>query len=383
MSAIALLAALFPLITGPLPPPVPAAEDEAEAGDAERAAFERRAREVWGAAKGGERHDLVEWFRFELGYVDTLQNALVAGVLARQERDPGLWPDEAGPRWFEPQEHTGGVGARRRPLAEGSRLERARERFGAAERTLRTRWRYDWASGELRRRDPAGDLERQFENAVAGFGPNVGLARELVLRELDDGSRARTLDAFSHAYVDRSGNVHPGVTLYDAWRSGETIEMPDVDTLGIVHVALDEWNRWKLPVSGATQSSLYERIGELFLEASRHRDLREALADTFVSADGPQVGGYEGYAVAFHALWEEHAADPASLRATLPAPEGWRAFLEELDGRVRDDEEFAAKGWRRRAAYAESEARVRATFAWVLDERERRARSPQAVLGPR
>ena len=164
---------------------------------------------------------------------------------------------------------------------------RSPEAGRASEEDLRRRFRsarldrglgYDYATREVRHTRDVKDPERIFKNGLAGCAPDLDLCAALVERMLDDGSQQKTLAAFAHAYTDRDGRVYPGVTLYDAWSSGVEIEMPDVDTLGIVHTLLDDWKTWKAPVDASQHDKLYAKIGELYRALHRLQGLRHALA---------------------------------------------------------------------------------------------------------
>ncbi|MEM7311011.1 MAG: hypothetical protein AAF682_30355, partial [Planctomycetota bacterium] len=244
-------------------------------------------------------------------------------------------------------------------------------------RRLRSAWSYDWATGMLSRGADVEDPERIFENALAGFPPEADLAEALVLRTLDTGEARLALGAFAHAYTDRQGNVFP-CSLYEAWSSGVEIEMPDVDTLGIVHDALDEWRKWKAPVAPSKHKSLYGTIGDVFAEARRYRGLREALASVYLTGEPVMRDGYGESRIRFHSLWDKHRSVPPPVGDALPRdPEEWTDFLAEWATTVQRDRELRAAGKRRGEQLAADGARVRATLVWVLEQLgafERKAR---------
>jgi hypothetical protein len=194
----------------------------------------------------------------------------------------------------------------------------------------------------------------------------LGPAR--VARALHDGSEQKVLTAFGHAYTDRSGTVYTGITLYDAWASGTEIEMPDVDTLGIVHTVLDDWKTWTAPISPAQHDDLYGKLGDLFKAAHRHRGLRHALAQSYLVGSAALRDGYAPHLDAFHALWEKHRSMPAELEPALPQAAKWEKFLTDWAKRCRSDSKLMRGGQMRRATLDSDAAAVRATLLGVLKE---------------
>jgi hypothetical protein len=235
-------------------------------------------------------------------------------------------------------------------------------------RHLRRAWSYDWASGEPRRVPVKNDVERIFENALAGFAPDLDLAEVLVLAALDTGEQRVVLGAFDHAYTDRGGRVF-ALSLYEAWASGVEIEMPDVDILGIVHTVLEDWKRWVAPVPARKHKALYATLGELFASARRYRGLREALAALYLNARPVLWDGYGESLVRLHALWARDTSLPTRLSERLPAdPEVWTDFLATWAETCQAEPDLRAAGLAREAALSTDAARVRATLVRVLEQ---------------
>src|SRR5262249_50281580 len=141
-------------------------------------------------------------------------------------------------------------------------------------RHLDSGWMVDYAARGLVRLPRQKDTARVFENGLCGMAPDWDLAEALVELALDDGSLQKSFKAFAHAYTDRWGGVYPGVTLYDAQSSAlvyqVTVEMPDVDTLGLVHDLLGDWDTWRAPVPGEQHDALYARLAELLKPILHH-----------------------------------------------------------------------------------------------------------------
>jgi hypothetical protein len=302
-------------------------------------------RKVWKRLGRSGRADVAARFEAEVLGLDTHQLRLIARALELEPTDPGLLP-EAGPLpFYDPALHAPDLPIERRRLAPShARVKRAKKQLFARvpERRLQPAWRYDWGSGEVLRTGERSDPERTFANALAGYPPRAGLAQALIERALDDGSRRPALAAFGHAYTDREGGVYP-FTIYAAWGSGEEIEMPDVDNLGIVHDLLGDWTRWKSPVPETQHDALYELVGELYEDAHRHRALRTALARSYVwgtEGAGDLEDGFELRATHLQALWLAAEEEPAKLLALLPAPERAEFFLADWGLEVEEDQDL-------------------------------------------
>ncbi len=335
----------------PSPKAAPASKPAPSGAAAKPDAETERARHAFALLKPAERKDVADFLDSELEHVRTFQMGLARYVLEHQDRDPLLWPGETESPYFDPERH-----APAQPIAR-HRLAHDDPRAVAARKQLRVpvdlrAWTYDWASGSVVHRVAADTPERAFELALRGLPPRYDLVTALVER----------------AYTDRAGLVFPGITLYDAWRSGAEIEMPDVDCLGLVHVLLDDWTTWTSVVPGDKQDSLYERIAQLFQPAQRQRELRVAVAATFLQAAPDLCCGYEGSIDNFHALWDTCQSTPETLAKKLPDAAGWKDFLSGWVAECTRDGEMYQRGVARRATLDGEGARIRETLAYVLEE---------------
>ncbi len=336
-----------------------------------RAEADARARRAFGALKPGEQKEVLEWFDFECKNLGTFQSGLLRYVLDGEERDPKEWPDLAPLAWFDPELHAPAQPIPREPLEAGAaEVAAVRNQIlsAAGSRALDGGWTYDYATRGLVRLPNEPDLERMFQNGLLGMPPNWDLAEALVERALDDGSLVKTFQAFAHAYTDRWGGVYPGVTLFDAHASNTQLEMPDVDTLGLVHEALDDWSTWKSVVPPNQHESLYGKIAELFAQVHRHRGLRTNLARAYLCGTTELRDSYQHNLDNFHALWESASSDPAQLAARLPDPEGWYDFLQSWADSFASDVEVYHKGLVRRATLDQNSNLVRQKLLWILDQ---------------
>jgi hypothetical protein len=319
----------------------------------------------------GEKKDLVDYFRAETEHLRSFRGGLIAFVLGEQDRDPKAWPEEQPAPWFDSKEHTPENDIPRHRLEESAPAVKAlaaKLSGKAAKPRFESAWRYDYASRGLVRSKDWKDPERAFRNGLQGIPPDLDLVEALVERALDDGAEQKALAAFGHAYTDREGGAYPGITLYDAWGSGVEIETPDVDTLGIVHTVLGDWKTWKAPVPAIQHEKLFEKIGAIFLAAQRHRDLRHALASTYVVGSAAPGGGYEGYVDNFHALWEDVKSTPADLLPRLPTSEKRGEFLAAWTERCHKDPDLWTTAVRRHKTLDGEGTAVRDLLLRILDE---------------
>lgn len=325
---------------------------------------------AFGLLKPAEQQEVVDWMASTVAGTKTFRVNLVARIVASSALDEASVKPPPKPEWFDPALHAPGQPIPRKLVAasdaRNARLRKALVKD--AGRDWRPAWRYDWAQGKVVRIDKGADPERLWRNALAGRAPREDWAEALVEAALDDGTQTKALGAFAHIYTDRAGAAWEGITLHDAWKSGEDIEMPDVDVLGIVHLLKDDWSTWTAPVPSSQHERLYTLVGGWFRAANRHMVLRRVAARSFLDAGEPLPDGYSHLAINFHALWDEHASDPAALRAALPAPEAMDDWLAALTKRVREDPKAWERGNVRADALARDAAGVRAAALWVLKE---------------
>jgi hypothetical protein len=339
--------------------------------DAARAQADERATRAFATLSAAEKHDAMDYFALEASKLDTFQASLLRFVLQSQDRDFGLWPPAAPAPVFSSREHTPENDIPRHDLGADSAAVREFKKVvfrRVPERRLHASWTYDYATRELRRTGEWKSPDVIFANALAGFPPQFDLVEALVERKLDDGSEQKALAAFGHAYTDRNGGVYTGVTLYDAWTSHAEIEMPDVDTLGIVHTALGDWKTWKAPVAAGEQDALYKRIGDVYTDAHRHRSLRCALARCFACGSAVLRDQYDLHLDTFQALWDEAHSTPDELAARLPKPAEWAAFLDASYKRVQGDDALYNRASNRRLTLDRDAGTVRSLVLRVLDE---------------
>lgn len=289
-----------------------------------------RLRKAWSVLLPEEQADVAAWFTADVAHLGTFQQRLLAFALALEPDDPAFLPEDPGIEFFDPKEHAPGDPIPRRWLEpDDSRATAETKRMVAklAAPPLSTAWRYDWGTRTVVRSGDFQAPEHVFELAMAGLPPQSDLAIALIERALDNGEEQVALGAFGHAYTDREGWVFPGLTLYDAWCSGQEIEMPDVDSLGLVHTITGKRGRWVAPIPSSEHDPLYDLIGKHFQRVHRFRGLRSALARSYLSGSARLEAAYLPHLMRMHGLWEQCEADPAKLVPLLPASDDSAKFL--------------------------------------------------------
>lgn len=326
---------------------------------------------AWTALGPEERTDLAQRFVAEVEWLDTLQAALIAHARELSPVDPGLLEDAPPTPFYDPHVHAPGQPIERtrlKPDHAFAAAERERLVGGVRARKLRSAWQYDWGVRTVQRTGDPEDPDLIFHNALAGYAPGADLAEALIAQALDRGEEQKVLAAFGHAYTDRAGNVFPGITLYDAWGSGQELEMPDVDVLGIIHDMLNEWKKWVAPMPSSQHDKVYEKVGEMYQDARRYRGLRQALAIAYLNGSGELRDSYAGHLIRLHALWESVKSNPVELAPELPDADAGSKFLETWKRKVDRDPKLLNGGAARRAALESDAARIRALAARLVLE---------------
>jgi len=306
---------------------------------------------VWETLEPAVQEELVEWFRSEVVWLGTFQMGLIRYAQENQPQDAGLWPLLEDPPYYDPETHAPRQPIPRKLLSPTStKLEKKREQFffRVPERKLDSAFVYDYSVRELRRTQRLDDPDRIFRNAIKGFPPDLDLAEALVEMWLDDGAEQEVAKAFQHAYTDRTGSVFTGLTLYDAWASGSNMEMPDIDTLGVLHELDNEWKKYVAPVPTSKQKKLYADVGEHFQKIHHQRGLRHALAMTFFTGYPALRDGYGANLERFHALWDSSESTPTKLLEDLPTSKKWESWLEKWISKHDKSKSLKAKGIKRR-----------------------------------
>lgn len=330
-----------------------------------------RLRQAWGYLSEEEQADVVSWFQSEVVHLPTFQNTLLRLVLEREPTDAGMFPEAPAAVWFDPEVH-----APREPIArrlletDDARWKRTAESFGervpAAD--VPSAWRYDWGARRVVRTGDFQSPQHVFDGALAGFAPQVDFAQALVLRMLDDGEQQVVLAAFDHAYTDRAGWVYQGLTLWDAWSSGQEIEMPDVDVLGLYATCSGKKPRWKAPVPESQHDELYAAVGEFYAAARAERGLREAFARTYFVGSAGLPDAWAPHVLRLHGFWEEHQSDPAVVATEIAKQRDPADVLPKWARRFDKDSKRNDKAKTRLATLDWDRRQVRSLLVRILEE---------------
>ena len=280
-----------------------------------------------------------------------LQAQVVAAIESRlqQEPDPVLRriaglagtvrnPPALAPRtWHDPAEFAP-VAAARTLWAEGSDEQRtARRQFPAVRffRELHAAVVYDWRTGKAALAAAAGPAER-FEALLRGLPPGSDAAIAAILARIDtNGDQRRVAGFFEQLYADRNGNVFAGISLYEAWYAGRTIEVPDVDAIAFARNVLHTWSFVAPIPDGRRRDRLYRQVQTAFARHREYRTLRQAAAATFVAADPPLEAIYQPLVGRLHYLWSAYGYDADRMAQRLDAGDRTELLADV-------DREFAA-----------------------------------------
>lgn len=325
---------------------------------------------AWSRLDEADRKDTVDWFIAECDRAQDFRANLERFVMEQVGGPRVELPAAEDPPTFDPELHCPGQPIARRFVStkSGKHKKVVEEMLSGLERPMRPAVVYDWARQELVRVAPFDDPERIAHNAAHGFTPYTDLVEAWVVKSLDGGEMADQAKAFGHAYADRSGNAYREITLFEAWGSGRDMEMPDVECLGIVHRLDDDWKTYVAPVNARLHRRLYGQIGDHYVPYKAYRDMREAIARTYVTYEPTLPTGYATTRDKLHGFWERAASDPEALGQTLPKPSKWREWFAKEGRAVDQDDELRGRTRGRMAALRKSGQWARRTFHGILVE---------------
>ena len=325
---------------------------------------------AWSSLEEADRKDTVDWFIAECDRAQDFRAQLERFVLGQVGGAKVELAAAEAPPTFDPERH-----CPRQPIARrfvstktGKHRKVVEEMLGGLERVMKPAVSYDWARGELVRVAAFDDPRRIAHNAAHGFTPYTDLVEAWVVKSLDGGAMGEEAKAFGHAYADRSGNAYREITLFEAWGSGQDMEMPDVECLGIVHSLDDDWKTYVAPVNARLHSRLYAQISAHYVPYKAYRDMREAIARTYVTYEPVLPTGYSTTRDKLHGFWERAGSDPAALAKTLPDADDWRAWFAREGRAVDQDDELRGRTRGRMSALRKSSQWARRTFHGILVE---------------
>jgi hypothetical protein len=196
---------------------------------------------------------------------------------------------------------------------------------------------YDWLFGVPARSAGVPTPVDRFADLCAGYPPDADAAIAAVLVQLDrDGDQRLFARWCEQLYADRLGKVYRDITLYEAWYSGRTVEVPDVDAIAFARQILGT-EAFVSPIpDGPRRDRLYQQIKTAFKKHREYRTLCEAAAAAFVTVSPALDTVYLPLVDRMHLLWAECEHDVERLAQRLTAQDR-SELLAELDAQIHDD----------------------------------------------
>jgi hypothetical protein len=284
------------------------------------------------------------------------RDAIVAEITKRIEatREPGLrqlltWRDRAvrelvvvpapAPEFYDPNVYARGLV--HRIVAAGGDADSAEKRelyrpwenqsfyFGTV--------RYDF--GRNRGLDGGGALtaEESLRNFLYGYPPGADRLVAWVAARFDfDASIDPLALHFDHVYCDLNGKAYPEITLYDAWSSGNSLDMPDVDVIAFARTLLKD-DSWVSPIPSHVAQPLYDKVREGFLKLFKYRVWIESAANVFVNPEAPIRGTHEGLRSRLLYMYGLDGGDLEKAAARIGGFDSRGEFLSKIDTLIQDD----------------------------------------------
>lgn len=254
------------------------------------------------------------------------------------QRGDAAYPLRTAPTWFEPRDHAP-VATPRHLVAKGTDSHRAATHKIAGLPflpDLHCAVVYDWVAGKAVRTGAVLGDDQRFANYVHGYAPGADQTVAQALEALDTDPLQRQLGAwFEHLYADREGRVFEGVTLFDAWHAGITVEMPDTDVIAYARLILDTQSFVAPIPADRRRERLYARIKEGFASHREYRTLRLAAAAALVAAEPRIEPTYEPLCRRSHWLWQKCDYQPKALAQRFAKTPDRTTLLEEIDAAIK------------------------------------------------
>ena len=192
----------------------------------------------------------------------------------------------------------------------------------------------------MRRATELTDDER-FANYAHGYTHGTDHLVAQVLQALDKDPMQRKLGTyFEHLYADRNGAVFAGVSLFDAWRAGATLEMPDTDAIAYAQLVLGTQSFVAPLPDNRRRARLYDKMNEGFSAHRDYRTLRLTIAASFVAAMPKIDVTYEPLVPRCHWLWQKHDLDLAKVRDYVMGTADRAEFMKRVDEAIRSEGEL-------------------------------------------
>jgi hypothetical protein len=239
--------------------------------------------------------------RVQLDFDTTIQR------IVSMQRNPRKLPVAQPQIAHDPDVWASGVAPARKLIRVNTRAhDKVRRRVPAVRflSRLHRRIRYDWNRGQIVCRAHELTPDEVILNLWYGYPPGSDWAVARILARLHADKKQRKVGAYlDHLYADLQANAYEGITLYEAWYSGQKIAVPDVDAIPFaMKILRDRSFRSPIP-AGQRREQLYGKIRDHALAFRVYRTLIEAAAAAFVAADPVMEPEDEKLLPRFHYLF--------------------------------------------------------------------------------
>ena len=276
-------------------------------------------------------------------------NPVIQRIVSMQ-RAHGALPPGAAPPYHRAAKWAKGVAPKRKVIRAGqAKYAAMRQRYPA--RTLlpdlhKAVW-YDWGRGMIVRRDAPLTTREQMENLLAGYPPGSDDTLAQILAKLDSDPKMRPLaHYFGHSWASLDAEVFEGITIYEAWYSGEQVDVPDVDAIPFEQRVLGT-RKFRSPIpAGKRREWLYQQVRDAALRFRKYRTLREAAAAAYFRASPKLDPVYESLVPRFHFLYVTYGEDLGAVSRLMSESKDRRAFFDAVGALI----EKRPTDWDRRLA---------------------------------
>ena len=183
----------------------------------------------------------------------------------------------------------------------------------------------------------APSADESLRNFLFGYPPGADRLVAWVAARFDFDAAIDPLALhFDHVYCDLNGKAYPEVTLYDAWASGNSLDMPDVDVIAYARLLLKD-DSWVSPIPSHVAQPLYDKVREGFLKLFKYRVWIDAAANVFVNPEAPIRGTHEGLRGRLLYLYGLDGGDLEKAAARIGKFDSRGDFLSKIDTLQQDD----------------------------------------------
>lgn len=287
------------------------------------------------------------------GFAEEIQHSLVRNLERRiqldpnpaiqrivsMQRDHGKLPLADDPPYHRADRWAKGVAPTRELVVQGDEQHTAlRKRFPSQvllPDLHKAIW-YEWVTGRIVRRDKPLSKREVMENIFHGYPPGSDDTLAHLLKKFDNDPKMQRMGQYlGNLYADLGAQVFEGITLYEAWYSGETIDVPDVDAIPFERKIL-KTRRFKSPIpAGKRRTDLYKKIRDKAFEYRKYRTLREAAAAAFLRADPQMDPMYKLLVPRFHYLYVVLDDDTDAVARLLRNVPNRNILIQRVDERIK------------------------------------------------